>query len=60
MDKRLKIREIAARTQLSISTVSRVLAGKSNTSDNARRLVLECARELGCDGGDGGRTSATQ
>lgn len=47
MDKRLKIREIAARTQLSISTVSRVLAGKSNTSDNARRLVLECARELG-------------
>lgn len=35
MDKRLKIREIAARTQLSISTVSRVLAGKSNTSDNA-------------------------
>ena len=47
MDKRLKIREIAARTQLSISTVSRVLAGKSNTSDNARRIVLECARELG-------------
>jgi DNA-binding LacI/PurR family transcriptional regulator len=28
MDKRLKITEIAARTQLSISTVSRVLAGK--------------------------------
>lgn len=47
MDKRLKITEIAARTQLSISTVSRVLAGKANTSDKARRLVLECARELG-------------
>lgn len=31
MDKRLKITEIAARTQLSISTVSRVLAGKANT-----------------------------
>lgn len=33
MDKRLKITEIAARTRLSISTVSRVLAGKANTSE---------------------------
>jgi transcriptional regulator with XRE-family HTH domain len=36
MDKRLKITEIAARTQLSISTVSRVLAGKANTSEKSR------------------------
>ena len=47
MDKRLKITEIAARTQLSISTVSRVLAGKANTSEKARNRVLACARELG-------------
>ena len=43
MDKRLKITEIAARTQLSISTVS----GKANTSEKARARVLACARELG-------------
>ena len=47
MDKRLKITEIAARTRLSISTVSRVLAGKANTSEKARATVLACARELG-------------
>lgn len=40
-------RRIAARTGLSPSTVSRVLAGKANTSDKARRAVLDCARELG-------------
>lgn len=56
MDKRLKITEIAARTQLSISTVSRVLAGKSNTSEKARTKVLACARELGVmDGMAAGR-----
>ena len=56
MDKRLKIAEIAARTQLSISTVSRVLAGKANTSEKARQKVLECARELGVmDGMAAGR-----
>ncbi|HEY4438120.1 LacI family DNA-binding transcriptional regulator [Lelliottia sp. V89_10] len=56
MDKRLKIAEIAARTQLSISTVSRVLAGKSNTSEKARTKVLACARELGVmDGMAAGR-----
>lgn len=32
MDKKLKVSEIAARTGLSVSTVSRVLAGKANTS----------------------------
>ncbi len=47
MDKKLRVAEIAARTGLSPSTVSRVLAGKANTSDKARRAVLECARELG-------------
>lgn len=56
MDKRLKIAEIAARTQLSISTVSRVLAGKANTSEKARSKVLACARELGVmDGMAAGR-----
>lgn len=47
MDKKLKITDIARRTNLSTSTVSRVLAGKANTSETARRLVLACARELG-------------
>ncbi|OSC55115.1 cytochrome-c peroxidase, partial [Klebsiella pneumoniae] len=47
MDKKLRVAEIAARTGLSPSTVSRVLAGKANTSDKARRAVLDCARELG-------------
>ncbi|SUX74721.1 transcriptional regulator [Citrobacter freundii] len=47
MEKKLKIAEIAARTGLSASTVSRVLAGKANTSARARELVLACARELG-------------
>ncbi|MFK3660087.1 LacI family DNA-binding transcriptional regulator [Scandinavium sp. NPDC088450] len=47
MDKKLKIAEIATRTGLSASTVSRVLAGKANTSEKARNQVLSCARELG-------------
>ncbi len=43
-------------TQLSISTVSRVLAGKRNTSEKARAKVLACARELGVmDGMAAGR-----
>lgn len=58
MDKRLKITEIAARTQLSISTVSRVLAGKANTSEKARAKVLACAREPGGNGRHGGGASA--
>lgn len=32
---------------MSASTVSRVLAGKANTSDKARRAVLTCARDMG-------------
>lgn len=47
MSKTLKIAEIAAQTGLSISTVSRVLAGKGNTSDAARQQVLACAKEKG-------------
>jgi DNA-binding LacI/PurR family transcriptional regulator len=47
MDKKLKITEISVRTGLSASTVSRVLAGKANTSPAAREKVLACARELG-------------
>ncbi|WP_434543607.1 LacI family DNA-binding transcriptional regulator [Leclercia adecarboxylata] len=56
MDKRLRIAEIARRTALSVSTVSRVLAGKANTSEKARTRVLEAARELGVlDGMAAGR-----
>ncbi|KFC01012.1 LacI family transcriptional regulator [Trabulsiella guamensis ATCC 49490] len=56
MDKKLKIAEIAARTGLSASTVSRVLAGKANTSEKARSRVIACARELGVlDGMAAGR-----
>jgi DNA-binding LacI/PurR family transcriptional regulator len=47
MTKRLKIAEIAALTGLSISTVSRVLAGKANTSEQAREQVRQCAERLG-------------
>ncbi|WP_434476783.1 LacI family DNA-binding transcriptional regulator, partial [Escherichia coli] len=47
MEKKLKIADIAMRTGLSSSTVSRVLAGKANTSYRAREKVLACARELG-------------
>lgn len=47
MSKSLKIALIAERTGLSMSTVSRVLAGKSNTSESARARVMECARQAG-------------
>ncbi|AHG19025.1 cytochrome C peroxidase [Chania multitudinisentens RB-25] len=47
MSGKLKIQEIARQTGLSISTVSRVLAGKSNTSAAARRRVKECAQQNG-------------
>jgi DNA-binding LacI/PurR family transcriptional regulator len=47
MSKKLKIAEIAAQTGLSISTVSRVLAGKANTSEAARQRVLSCAEQKG-------------
>ncbi|GBU11962.1 LacI family transcriptional regulator [Enterobacterales bacterium] len=47
MNGKLKIQQIADQTGLSISTVSRVLAGKSNTSSKARDKVLECAKSQG-------------
>lgn len=47
MGGKLKITEIARQTGVSISTVSRVLAGKSNTSAKSRQTVLECARTNG-------------
>lgn len=47
MNGKLKIQEIARQTGLSISTVSRVLAGKSNTSAKARQQVLTCAQQNG-------------
>ncbi|VTP65895.1 Uncharacterised protein [Serratia rubidaea] len=37
MNGKLKVQEIARQTGLSISTVSRVLAGKANTSSSARQ-----------------------
>ncbi|KMV68093.1 cytochrome C peroxidase [bacteria symbiont BFo1 of Frankliniella occidentalis] len=47
MNGKLKIAEIARQTGLSISTVSRVLAGKMNTSPAARQQVMACARSNG-------------
>ena len=47
MGGKLKISEIARQTGVSVSTVSRVLAGKSNTSAASRQKVLECARSNG-------------
>jgi len=47
MSGKLKIREIALQSGVSISTVSRVLAGKANTSANSRQKVLECAKRNG-------------
>jgi DNA-binding LacI/PurR family transcriptional regulator len=47
MSGKLKIREIALKAGVSISTVSRVLAGKANTSARSRQSVLECARSSG-------------
>jgi DNA-binding LacI/PurR family transcriptional regulator len=47
MSGKLKIKEIAAQTGLSLSTVSRVLAGKANTSEAVKQKVLECAKAQG-------------
>ncbi|MDR0379368.1 MAG: LacI family DNA-binding transcriptional regulator, partial [Candidatus Accumulibacter sp.] len=41
---KLMVNEIARQTGVSVSTVSRALAGKSNISVASRRKVLECAR----------------
>lgn len=47
MTARLRVREIAQLTGVSISTVSRVLAGKANTSVAVREKVLACAKAQG-------------
>lgn len=47
MSGKLKIQEIAQQTGLSVSTVSRVLAGKANTSNKARQKILACAQQKG-------------
>ncbi|MGC3965571.1 MAG: LacI family DNA-binding transcriptional regulator [Rhodocyclaceae bacterium] len=47
MSGKLKIRQLAEHTGLSISTVSRVLAGKGNVSAHAKEKVLNCARMQG-------------
>lgn len=44
---KLRIAEIAAQTGLSTATVSRVLAGKSNTRPATREKVLAAARQQG-------------
>ena len=44
MGGKLKIRELAAQAGVSMSTVSRVLAGKANTSARAKQAVLDCAK----------------
>lgn len=44
---RLKMEEIASLTGYSVSTVSRVLSGKSYTSEKAREAIVRTARELG-------------
>ncbi|OWF76262.1 cytochrome-c peroxidase [Yersinia rohdei] len=47
MNGKLKIQEIANQTGLSISTVSRVLAGKANTSVKAKQQVMAYAQSQG-------------
>ncbi|CFQ92466.1 LacI family transcriptional regulator [Yersinia massiliensis] len=47
MNGKLKIQEIANQTGLSISTVSRVLAGKANTSAKAKQRVMAYAQTQG-------------
>lgn len=47
MGGRLRIKEIAAQTGVSVSTVSRVLAGKANTSEAVKHKVLACAKAQG-------------
>lgn len=47
MSGRLKVDEIATLTGYSVSTVSRVLSGKSYTSEKAREAIIKCARQLG-------------
>ncbi|MDX6021708.1 LacI family DNA-binding transcriptional regulator [Scandinavium sp. V105_16] len=47
MSGKLKMDQIATQTGYSVSTVSRVLSGKSYTSEKARESIVRCARKLG-------------
>jgi DNA-binding LacI/PurR family transcriptional regulator len=47
MSGKLKIKEVAAQAGVSISTVSRVLSGKANTSAEVKQKVLDCAKPHG-------------
>jgi DNA-binding LacI/PurR family transcriptional regulator len=47
MSGKLKMDQIATETGYSVSTVSRVLSGKSYTSEKAREAIVRCARKLG-------------
>ncbi|PUY60097.1 hypothetical protein B8W50_15005, partial [Cronobacter sakazakii] len=51
MSKKLQVALIAEQTGLSLSTVSRVLAGKANTSEKTRRRGRGGAKALGGLGG---------
>lgn len=44
---KLQMNKIATLTGYSVSTVSRVLSGKSCTSEQARDAIVACARQLG-------------
>lgn len=44
---KLRMDEISTLTGYSVSTVSRVLSGKSYTSEKAREAIVNCARRLG-------------
>lgn len=43
----MSLKEIAERTGVSVSTVSRALSGRSRISEEVRRRVVEAAREIG-------------
>jgi len=47
MSGKLKMKQIAVQTGYSVSTVSRVLGGKSCTSEKARAAIVQSARRLG-------------
>ncbi|RMH68108.1 MAG: LacI family transcriptional regulator [Bacteroidetes bacterium] len=46
-EKRVTISDVAAEAQVSISTVSLVINGKTNVREETRKRVLQAARELG-------------
>lgn len=46
-DRGMSLKEIAERTGVSVSTVSRALSGQNRISDAVRHKVIEAAREIG-------------